>query len=82
LTLAAYINMKSFKMEGGHVFVNHRDTPLFPLLNPIKTNYANPSNWSHNNDVDIESDNDEPPPQGGNIGGGHGGVGSSRATHT
>ena len=61
--------------------VNHHGTPLFPLPNPTNTNYANPSNWTYNNEVDMETDDYEPSPKGGNVRGDKGGVGSSGATH-
>jgi len=61
------------------MFVNHHGGLLFPLPNPTKTNCFDPSNWVYDDDIDMEMDEDEPQAQESNIGGGEGGVGSSRA---
>ena len=52
--------MEFFKAKGGRVFVNHHGAPFFPFPRPSKTICVDPSNWIYNDDIDVETDNDEP----------------------
>ena len=63
-------------MEGGCEFVNHCGNPLFPLLDPTKTNCVDPFNQVYD-DIDMYTIKDEPSPQGV---GADGGAKSLRAT--
>ncbi|KAJ8429038.1 hypothetical protein Cgig2_016943 [Carnegiea gigantea] len=82
---ATCIQMEMFKIQGGCVCIKLHGHALFPLLNPTKTNCMDASNWVYEDAIDMESDEEEPQPQGGDIGGGGGGdgvegvAGSSRA---
>jgi len=73
--LAICIQMEMFKMHNGHVFINHHGHALFPLLIPSKTNCADASNWVYEDAIDLKSDEEEPQPQGRDIGRGGGGDG-------
>jgi len=77
-SLVTCVHMKILKVKGGHIFLNHCCTP--PLLNPSKTNCAYASNWSHNNVVDMETNEGEPPCQGGSVNSSEEGFGSLGAT--
>ena len=64
-------------MEGEHVFVNHHGRLLFQLPNPSKTTYSYPSNWVYDDDIDMDTDEDNSAPQEWHAGGGEGGAGCS-----
>ncbi|KAJ8438044.1 hypothetical protein Cgig2_014173 [Carnegiea gigantea] len=79
LDLASCINTVIFKTEGGRVCVNYRNRLFFPLPNPTKATCSNPFKWVYDDDIHMETDEDDPQSQGGNVIGSKGGVGSSRA---
>ncbi|KAJ8423421.1 hypothetical protein Cgig2_032671 [Carnegiea gigantea] len=72
--LQLHTQIEMFKMQGNRVFINHHGHALFPLSNPTKTNCADSSNWVYEDAIDMESDEEEPQPQEGDIGGGGGGI--------
>ena len=72
--------MEIFKIEGGHVSVNHHSRLLFPLQNPTKTTYCDPSNWVYDDDIDKEIVELGPLPKRGNAGGGDRGASALGAT--
>jgi len=72
-------------MQGDRVSINHHGHALFPLPNLTKTNCADVSNWVYEDAIDMESDEEEPQPQGGDIGGsgdGYGAEGVARSSRT
>lgn len=61
-------------MEGGRVFICHHGHSLFALPNLARTTCADPSNWVYDDDIDVESDEKQAQPQGGDVSGGVSGV--------
>lgn len=49
--------------------MNLLEKPLFTLPNPSKTTCVDASNWSYNDDIDMETDEDEPQQGEGGEGG-------------
>ena len=75
LNMATCLQMDMFKMEGGRVGTNCHGRSLFSLPNLGLTSYANPTNWTYDDDIDMVSNEEGPQAQGGNVGGGVGSVG-------
>jgi len=60
-------------------------TPFFPpepLSNPTKITCSDPFNWVYDDDIDMETNKDDPKAQGGNVASDEGGVGGSRPQAT
>ena len=55
-------------MQGDRVSINHHGHALFPLPNLTKTNCADVSNRVYEDAIDMESGEEEPQPQEGDIG--------------
>ena len=72
INLATCVSMKLFKEVGGQVWLNHHGTRLFPLPNPEKTIITERANWTYDDTMDIEGDDEGG--VGGNIEGNNGGA--------
>ena len=72
--------MEIFKVKREVSPCNHHGSPALPLPNSSKANCADASNWSYHDDVDMESDDDKPQPQGRDDSRDEGGIGRAGVT--
>ena len=59
INLATCVHMELFEVIGGQVWLNHHGVHLFHLPNTEKTTITEPANWSYDNVIDAEGDDEE-----------------------
>ncbi|KAJ8444148.1 hypothetical protein Cgig2_029923 [Carnegiea gigantea] len=64
-TLGLFESLNELLEEGERIFVNHLGQPLFQLSKLYKTTCSDPSSWVYDDDIDMDTYEDDSSPQGG-----------------